>query len=555
MPQCRHLLNIQRAFYERLQKYADRFLGQLNPKIQRYLTEYQRNYARFQRLSTKEELITEILASHLVLCGDYHTLSQAQRTVLRLLRATVDVAKAKKRPLVLALEAIDAGFNRELQAFVDGKLSEKELKKAIAFDERWGFSWDSYSEILRFAKNSRLRVVGINKEVRNSKRSLEKRDEFAAEELAGITHRSPKALVFVLIGDFHLASGALPKQVGLAFKRRKLERKSLVVLQNEERFYWKLAAMGLEQKVDVVKVRDGVYCVLSTPPWVKLRSQIDWAFAKSESQPVDEWGEEIDYSDEAVEFLEAIGNYFGFRRKIPDNYSIMTAQDASLSTLFGNGRETFSPREKRLTAIYLGSFEGQFVPRRNVLYLNRLSLNQLAGLAARLWHAELSGFSRVFQNPREDFYPFIWVEALSFMASKLLNHKRKTDGPQDWKRLIATQKEEGVRSDKRLVASWALHHYRNERGPKAMPYPLKVLNHSGFSLRRTLLSYRVARELGALLGHALYRGVMEGQVTKTEVKGLFSNSFHGDSAYLLYRKWTRRLDRFNLRSLDKRERL
>ncbi len=538
-----------------MQKYADRFLGQLNPKIKRYLTEYQRNYARFQRLSTKEELITQILSSHLVLCGDYHTLSQAQRTVLRLLRATVDLGKSKRRPVILALEAIDAGFNEALQAFVTGKLSEADLKRTVSFDERWGFSWDSYSEILRYAKKSSLRVVGINKEVKAGKRSLEKRDAFAAKELADLTQHSEGSLVFVLIGDLHLAAGRLPMELKKELKTRKLKRKSLVVLQNEERFYWKLAAMGLEQKVDVVKVREGVFCVLSTPPWVKLRSQIDWAFAKSEIEAIAEWGEEIDYSDEAVEFLEAIGNYFGFRKKLPDNYSIMTATDASLATLFGRGSETFTAREKKLLAIYLGSFEAQFVPRRNILYLNRLSLNQLSGLAARLWHMELSAFSRVFQNPREDFYAFIWVEALSFMGSKLLNHKRKTDGPADWKRLIASQKGEGIRSDRRLVASWALHHFSNERGPHAEPYPLKVLKHKTFSVRRTVLSYRVARELGSLLGLALYRGLMEGQVSKAEVKVLFSNSLHGDSAYLLYRKWTRRLDRFGLRAFDKRDHL
>ncbi len=553
MPQRRHLLNIQRAFYERLQKYADRFLGQLNPKIKRYVTEYQRNYARFQRVSSKEELVKEILSSHLVVCGDYHTLSQAQRTVLRLLRETVVHARKQKRPLILALEAIDAGFETALAQFVSGKLSEKGLRKAVGFEERWGFSWDSYSEFFRYAKAQGIRIVGINT-VATGKRSLEKRDAFAANLLVKLTEAEPDAIVFVVIGDLHLASPRLPKEISLALKKASLKRKTLVVLQNEERFFWKLAAQGREQKVDVVKVKDGVFCVMSTPPWVKLRSQIDWAFTQREAEAPD-WGEEVDYSDELVEFLEAIGTYFGFPKKLPSNYRLMTVGDASLSLLFGRGKESFTAREKKLMAIYCATFESVFVPKRNVLFLNRMSLNQLAGLASRLWHTELSGFDSVFQSPRQDFYAFVWVEALGFMGSKLLNHKRKTDGPQDWKRLVAAHKEEGIRSDKRLVASWALHHFRNERGGKPMPYPLKVLNHDAFSLRRTLLAYRTTRELGALLGHAMYRAVMEGHATKEEVAELFSNPFSGDTAYLLYRKWTRRLDRFGLRVLDKRERL
>ncbi len=556
MPQRRHLLNIQRAFYQRLQNYADRFLGELNPKIKRYLAEYQRNYARFQRLSSKEELIQEILASHLVFCGDYHTLSQAQRTVIRLLRATEALAKKKKRPVILALEAIDAGLEEALNAYVAGRLSEKELKSACEFEKRWGFSWDSYADLFHFAKTHSLRVIGINTQVKASHRSLQKRDAFAAEVLARLSQQAPQSLIFVLIGDFHLAQSRLPKQMALEFKRTRLKRKSLVILQNEERFYWKLAATGLEQKVDVVKVKDGVFCVLSTPPWVKLRSQLDWAFSKNEEvtgSPDSE--DEIDYSDEAVEFLEAIGGFFGFRKKIPDNYSIMTGGDYSLATLFGRGTVSFSSREKKMLREYFAMFEAVFVPRRNILFLNRLSLNQLASLASRLWHAELSGFSRVFISPREDFYAFAWAEALGFLGSKLLNHKRKCDGPADWKRLTAKKRALEPKSDKVIVAGWALHHFRNERGPKPMPYPLKILNQEVFTRHRTRLAYQLSRDLGSLLGHALYRAVMEGHISKTEVKNLFSNPFQGDSAYLLYRKWTRRMDRLGLRVLDKNERL
>ena len=139
------------------------------------------------------------------------------------------------------------------------------------------------------------------------------------------------------------------------------------------------------------------------------------------------------------------------------------------------------------------------------------------------------------------------MEALGFLGSKLLNHKRKCDGPADWKRLTAKKRAGEPKSDKVIVASWALHHFRNERGPKPMPYPLRVLNQETYTRHRTRLAYQLSRDLGALLGHALYRAVMEGHISKTEVKVLFSNPFQGDSAYLLYRKWTRRMDRMGER--------
>ena len=59
----------------------------------------------------------------------------------------------------------------------------------------------------------------------------------------------------------------------------------MVILQNNERFYWKLVALGLEQLIDVVKVKDGVYCVMNTPPWVKLKTHLKWTEVMAEAEP------------------------------------------------------------------------------------------------------------------------------------------------------------------------------------------------------------------------------------------------------------------------------
>jgi uncharacterized iron-regulated protein len=57
-------------------------------------------------------------------------------------------------------------FQRPYQGIVDdflaGRITEAQLLDQSEYDERWGFPWDYYAPLLRFAKTHRLPVLALN---------------------------------------------------------------------------------------------------------------------------------------------------------------------------------------------------------------------------------------------------------------------------------------------------------------------------------------------------------------------------------------------------------
>lgn len=557
-------MRLQRALYERLRGYAHK-LGHLSPELRRYFQEYQRDFQDFREVSTKRELLAALQKTHIAFCGDYHTLSQAQKTVIRVLRDSVLALKKRDRSLVLALEMVQARHNAKIQRFLEGGMSEAEFLKSIGFHRNWGFSWENYRKLFQFAKEHGIAVVGINRPGKDRYPTLRERDRYAAEVIADLTEKDPKTLVFVLVGDLHLASSHLPGELDKQLKRRKLARERIVILQNNERFYWKLVALGLEQLIDVVKVKENVYCVMNTPPWVKLKSHLKWAEVMAEASPpaaaaaekgaidVAELLHEVEYSDEIREILEVVQKFIGIAGPADDDFSVHTPADMSFLNRVEKDR-AFTPVERAILRQCLATFESHFIPRENILYLTSLSLNHAAKQASIYLHAKTSGFRRLFASPRRDFYTFVWIEALGFVGSKIINHKRKCDGPKDLERIV----QKGKSRREVEIAKAALAHLEAEsrfRKSGGKRFVGIVFPKGRVPLRRVIFFYRVAKRLGALLGEALYNAAMDNRIERDDLRALFECDFPAASARKLYLDWIRRLDEHGYRHVVKTERL
>jgi uncharacterized iron-regulated protein len=57
-------------------------------------------------------------------------------------------------------------FQRPYQIYLDrflaGKITESELKEKTEYEERWGFDWEFYAPILRFAQAQKLPLIALN---------------------------------------------------------------------------------------------------------------------------------------------------------------------------------------------------------------------------------------------------------------------------------------------------------------------------------------------------------------------------------------------------------
>jgi len=64
--------------------------------------------------------------------------------------------------LAIALEMFQRPFQPVIDRYLAGDISEAELRAQTEYDQRWGFPWEYYAPILRFAKDNQLPVLALN---------------------------------------------------------------------------------------------------------------------------------------------------------------------------------------------------------------------------------------------------------------------------------------------------------------------------------------------------------------------------------------------------------
>lgn len=528
--------------YQRLQGYARTHQPRRQSELGRYLREYQQATGTIRKLSHKKELVQAVIQAPIVIVGDYHTLPQAQRTLVRLLREVHE--NTGKKPLVIALEWLAPEDNPSVLSFLKGRIGEKRFLKEVRFHRRWGFPWENYRPLFEFAQTNGLMIIGLSKK---GARSLKSRDQFAAERLVALFRLYPNAHCLALVGDLHLSDNHLPGVLRHRLRRLGMPQRVLAIHQNIERFYWTLTDQGLQDKIDVVQMTLDSYCVLATPPWLKLQSHLQWLELTSEAADQRSYTSvrsafgAIDFSDEVSMVTQQIRSFLG----LPMNQPLPDFQVLGPSDLGFLSKIHLSQRDRAALKMFLTHFESFFIPSANILYLTNLSPNQLASQSAIFLHSSLSSFDQIFTSPLEQFYDFIWVEALGFLGSKVLNPKRKY---QDLKNLTEIAREKKIHPSHHEfqvtpdIARWCVTHLKGK---------LKNLFPRQATPERLLFYYKNAKTLGHLLGGSFYHATLAGRIDKHTLLELFTR--HPPNARLSYNQWIQRLDRWNLSPHDKRE--
>ncbi len=202
-------------------------------------------------------------------------------------QAILQALHQRHQPIILAMEMFQRPAQPALNAYLAGKLSEAELQTRSDYQKRWGFPWEFYAPMLRFAQKNQLSVIALNtpsevtrKVARQGLESLtwaERRfipplsaidigpasyrqrleaiyksfhsgktnsqsfdrffqaqvlwDETMAEQIAATVRHHPQALVVVLVGQGHLLYGeGIPGRV----LRRRPDIRQVTLLLNPD---------------------------------------------------------------------------------------------------------------------------------------------------------------------------------------------------------------------------------------------------------------------------------------------------------------------------------
>lgn len=105
-----------------------------------------------------QQIIPELAKAEIIYLGEIHDNfedHQKQKQIIQQLH--------QRRPkIAIAMEMFQLQYQEIINQYLAGKLTEAELLKKSEYEKRWGFTWEYYAEILRFAKKNKLPVLALN---------------------------------------------------------------------------------------------------------------------------------------------------------------------------------------------------------------------------------------------------------------------------------------------------------------------------------------------------------------------------------------------------------
>lgn len=466
--------------------------GPESTEILAFMRRFEKDLRVPWRVSNKAALLRAVDRADIIYGGDFHAFAQAQRTHLKIL-----THRTTRRPLLLGIEAVDARYQRHLDAYVEGRLDEREVVRAVHWRRDWGFPWEHYRPLFEFARRGGHRLVALGSG--SAVRSLQEREKLAAERIALALRektRSGRARpqMYIIFGELHLARGHLPLQVRKALPPG--ARRELIIHLNPERLYFELARQGREAAVEVLRLAPDLFCVLASPPWVQWQSYLMYL---EKAHDPDLGGDEadnhfaFDHTEQVGGLLKIAAADLGLALKAND-LAVFSAADGRL---WMNLKNFLSARELTVARQLIESGRSFFVPRGGLAYLSRPTVNHAAELAGQYVHSRLCGRRRTLWRFPDDFEALVWTEAVGFFFSKLINHKRHSETLPDLRARLASLVPQDKGREALLIAleqrlgELLLFHRGRRRRPRLRP-------------RRLTSRLEAARILGGMMGERLY---------------------------------------------------
>lgn len=105
-----------------------------------------------------ESFITTLAQADVVYLAEQHDRAEDHQAQLEILQRL----HAKQPNLVVAMEMFQRPYQTALNRYLDSTLTETELLAQSEYEKRWGYPWEFYAPILRFAQRHNLPVVALN---------------------------------------------------------------------------------------------------------------------------------------------------------------------------------------------------------------------------------------------------------------------------------------------------------------------------------------------------------------------------------------------------------
>ncbi|MFW7380108.1 MAG: ChaN family lipoprotein [Oligoflexus sp.] len=516
----RRLQQFQKDLYEKAFLQASNHPLIDAPTVIKYSEHFYDSLPKTFKKTDINRILKDLDRSDFLLYGDFHTLKQTQKGLVRILRDYI--GHNPNRPMVLALEMFKARDQELIDRYLRGDLSEEQFLQLCRYDHTWGFPWENYKIILDFALKQNIRIVGINTDV-VGKDQLRTRDKFAAKILQEIHSNNEQALVVCLIGEYHLADEHLPKHL-------EPEHSYTRILTNIDHYYFLTSNKIEVPNTEYLALKSRLYCVLNSPPWIKWQSYAIWEEIKSAKGELvlDDPRARILYTEESFDLdyqilniLSHLAEFLSINFRKNDLTRFHTYSDPSETDIFQITANFEIDESYVETAIERLDREGfYFIPEGNIILISDVSLNNLAEISGQLLFNLLHPIQDDFIDA-DRVYHRILMTSSGVLASKVLNPRRRCLDKKQYetfmsqlsrRRLIGYQKK--MRESIRMLVRLLERIEQGSRGDlhyKMIEYDLE--NQMEISIR-----------LGQVIGYETYRKIMKTPNSSFEFANFFQFS-------------------------------
>jgi uncharacterized iron-regulated protein len=111
-----------------------------------------------QQQPNQQKILQELVKANVVYLGENHNNPKDHKAQLEILQAL----HQQNRKIAIAMEMFQRPFQDVLDQYLAGKITEAQLVEQTEYEKRWGFPWENYAPILRFAKTNQLPTLALN---------------------------------------------------------------------------------------------------------------------------------------------------------------------------------------------------------------------------------------------------------------------------------------------------------------------------------------------------------------------------------------------------------
>lgn len=111
-----------------------------------------------KQVATRLQALQQLAKADVVYLGETHDSAKDHQNQLKI----IEELYRRNKKIAIAKEMFQRPYQGVVDDYLAGKISEQQLLAKSEYEQRWGFPWEYYAPIVRFAKAKKLPILALN---------------------------------------------------------------------------------------------------------------------------------------------------------------------------------------------------------------------------------------------------------------------------------------------------------------------------------------------------------------------------------------------------------